>query len=193
MKSMNDILTCFKIRTRIWAMLGIVFLAICFGTIIYLYELKNRMTTDRQQELRHLAEVVVGIAGQFHHLAVAGNLSEADAQKAALATIKTLRYEKQEYFWINDMTPRMVMHPIRAELDGKDLRENKDPTGKRLFVEFVEVVKREGAGFVPYMWPKPGTDQPVPKLSYVKGFQPWGWVIGTGVYIRHYQKLKSMI
>lgn len=183
MKGMNDILMRFKIRTRIWAMLGIVFLAICFGMIIYLYELKNRMITDRQQELRHLTEVVVGIAGQFHNLAVAGNLSEADAQKAALATIKTLRYEKQEYFWINDMTPHMVMHPIRSELDGKDLRENKDPTGKRLFVEFVEMVKREGAGFVPYMWPKPGTDQPVPKLSYVKGFQPWGWVIGTGVYI----------
>ena len=183
MNSTNDFLMRFKIRTRIWAILGIAFLAICFGTVVYLFELKNRMVTDRQQELRHLTEVVVGIAEQFHHLAVAGDLSEADAQKAALATIKTLRYEKQEYFWVNDMVPRMVMHPIRPELDGKDLQDNKDPTGKRLFIEFVEAVNREGAGFVSYMWPKPGTDQPVPKLSYVKGFQPWGWVIGTGVYV----------
>ena len=183
MKSANDFLMRFKIATRIWAMLGVAFLAVCFGTVIYLFEFKNRMVNDREQELRHLVEAVVGVADRFHGLAATGALSEADAQKTALAIIRTLRYEKQEYFWINDMAPRMVMHPIRPELDGKDLQNNKDPTGKQLFVEFVEVVKREGAGFVSYLWPKPGADQPVPKLSYVQGFQPWGWVIGTGVYM----------
>src|SRR5262249_4051972 len=84
--------------------------------------------------------------------------------------------------WINDMHPRMVMHPIKAELNGQDLSDNKDPTGKRLFVEFVETVKRQGSGFVRYQWPKPGMEKPQPKLSYVAGFAPWGWVIGTGVY-----------
>jgi methyl-accepting chemotaxis protein len=183
MKNANYFLMRFKIATRIWAMLGVAFIAVCFGTVIYLFEFKNQMVNDREQELRHLVEAVVGIADRFHGLTTTGALSEADAQKTALAIIKTLRYEKQEYFWINDMAPRMVMHPIKPELDGKDLRNSKDPTGKPLFVEFVEVVKREGAGFVSYMWPKPGADQPVSKLSYVKGFQPWGWVIGTGVYM----------
>lgn len=183
MKSANYFLMRFRIATRIWVMLGLAFLAVCLGTVIYLYEFKNRMVSDRQQELRHLTETVVGIASRFHELAAAGTLSEAEARQAALAVIKTLRYEKQEYFWINDMTPRMVMHPIKPELDGKDLQENKDPAGKRLFVEMADVVRRNGGGFVPYLWPKPGADQPVPKLSYVKGFQPWGWVIGTGVYI----------
>ena len=183
MKSANDFLMRFKIATRIWAMLGVAFLAVCFGTVIYLFEFKNRMVNDREQELRHLVEAVVGIADRFHGLAVAGALSEADAQQTALAIIKALRYEKQEYFWINDMAARMVMHPIKPELDGQDLHDSKDPTGKRLFVEFVETVKRKGAGFVSYQWPKPGADRPVPKLSYVQGFQPWGWVIGTGVYI----------
>ncbi len=75
------------------------------------------------------------------------------------------------------------MHPIRPELEGKDLSENKDPDGKRLFVAFVDKVKAEGAGFVPYLWPKPGQEQPVQKVSYVKGFEPWGWVIGSGVYV----------
>jgi methyl-accepting chemotaxis protein len=83
------------------------------------------------------------------------------------------------------MHPRMVMHAIKPELDGKDLTQNKDPTGKALFVEFVNTVRGSstGGGFVSYMWPKPGSDQPVEKLSYVKGFEPWGWIIGSGVYI----------
>ena len=183
MKSANDFLMRFRIATRIWAMLGVAFLAVCFGTVIYLFEFKNRMVNDREQELRHLVEAVVGIADRFHGLAAAGALSEADAQQTALAVIKALRYEKQEYFWINDMAVRMVMHPIKPELDGQDLHDSKDPTGKPLFIEFVETVKRQGAGFVSYQWPKPGADKPVPKLSYVQGFQPWGWVIGTGVYI----------
>jgi methyl-accepting chemotaxis protein len=77
----------------------------------------------------------------------------------------------------------MVMHPIKPELDGKDLRDFKDPAGKHLFVEFVEAVKKDGAGSVHYLWPKPGSDQPVPKISYVKEFKPWDWIIGTGIYV----------
>ncbi|MDQ5909244.1 MAG: methyl-accepting chemotaxis protein [Pseudomonadota bacterium] len=183
MKSANEFLMRFRIATRIWAMLGVAFLAICFGTVIYLYEFKSRMVMDREQELRSLVEVVVGVASRFHDLAVTGTLSEADAQKAAMATIKTLRYEKNEYFWINDMNVKMVMHPTRPELEGQDMQDHQDPTGKRFLVEMVQVVKRDGAGFVPYLWLKSGTTQPAPKLSYVQGFKPWGWVIGTGVYI----------
>ena len=70
------------------------------------------------------------------------------------------------------------MHPIKPELEGKSMSEVKDPTGKVLFVEFVNVVKASGAGFVDYLWPKPGSEKPVQKLSYVKGFEPWGWIVG---------------
>jgi methyl-accepting chemotaxis protein len=77
----------------------------------------------------------------------------------------------------------MVMHPFKPELDGKDLSQNTDPTGKRLFVEFVRVVKERGEGLVDYQWPKPGSSAPAPKVSYVKGFAPWGWVIGSGIYV----------
>jgi methyl-accepting chemotaxis protein len=81
------------------------------------------------------------------------------------------------------MQPRMVMHPMKPEMNGNDISAFKDPNGKTLFVDMVNVVKKDGAGFVPYEWPKPGFDRPQPKLSYVAGFAPWSWVIGTGVYI----------
>jgi methyl-accepting chemotaxis protein len=113
------------------------------------------------------------------------NLSlEAKQQKAA-EMIKSLRYgpENKDYFWINDMHPNMIMHPYKPELDGQDLSENKDPNGKKLFVEFVNVCREKGEGFVDYFWPKYGSDKPQPKLSYVKLFKPWNWIIGSGVYM----------
>ncbi|MCB1820743.1 MAG: cache domain-containing protein [Candidatus Competibacteraceae bacterium] len=183
MQNAHYFLMRFKIASRIWAMLGVAFMAVCFGTTIYLYEFKNQMVNDREQELRHLTETAIGVMARFHELEVAGTLSQEEAQKTAAAIIKTLRYEKQEYFWIHSFDMRMIMHPIKPELDGKELSNLKDPTGKLLFIEMTNTVKQAGGGFVNYMWPKPGADQPVPKLSYVKGFEPWGWIIGTGVYV----------
>jgi methyl-accepting chemotaxis protein len=77
----------------------------------------------------------------------------------------------------------MIVHPIKPELDGKDISDYADPHGKKLFVEFVKVCKENGEGFVEYMWPKPGFAQPVPKVSFVKAYKPWEWVIGTGIYV----------
>jgi methyl-accepting chemotaxis protein len=94
-----------------------------------------------------------------------------------------MRYGNDDYFWVNDLQPKLIMHPVKPELIGRDLSDMKDPNGKRLFVAFVDVVKQQGAGFVDYEWPKPGMAEPQPKLSYVAGFKPWNWVIGTGVYV----------
>ncbi|MDZ7602632.1 MAG: methyl-accepting chemotaxis protein, partial [Hoeflea sp.] len=96
--------------------------------------------------------------------------------------VKPMRYEDSGYFWINDMSNMMIMHPISPKLDGTDLAGLKDPTGKFLFREFIQVVKADGKGFVDYYWPKPGADAPVLKYSHVEGFAPWGWIVGTGVY-----------
>jgi methyl-accepting chemotaxis protein len=150
---------------------------------IALYTMRAQMMADRQTKTQQMVDIGYGILAHYQKLESDGKLSKADAQAAAIGEIKSLRYDKVEYFWINDMSPKMVMHPIRPELDGKDLTENKDPSGNRLFIGFVDVVKKQGAGFYSYLWPKPGFDQPVPKISYVKGFAPWGWIIGTGIYL----------
>ncbi|HEY1394955.1 methyl-accepting chemotaxis protein [Roseateles sp.] len=123
------------------------------------------------------------IAKRYFDKIGAGGLTEADAKKQAAAEIGKIRYSGNEYIWINDMTPKMVMHPIKPELNDKDLSGNKDPNGLKLFVAFVDTVKAQGSGFVDYLWPKPGAKDPEPKRSYVAGFKQWGWVIGSGVYI----------
>ncbi len=177
------------INKRLWALLGLVMLGM-IGVIAHgLDDIRNQLFEDRIITTRQLVESVYNILVRYHGLAAKGGMSEADAKQAALDVIRDLRYGQKDYFWINDSVPRMVMHPIKPELDGKDLRESKDPTGKHLFVEMVEVVKRDGGGTVHYLWPKPGADQPVPKISYVKHFKPWDWIIGTGIYVDDINKI----
>jgi len=113
------------------------------------------------------------------------SLSLEEKQQKAAEMVKALRYgpENKDYFWINDLHPNMVMHPYKPKLDGQDLSDFKDPNGKKLFVEFVNVCRANGEGFVDYYWPKYGADKPQPKLSFVKLFKPWNWIIGSGVYM----------
>ena len=156
-------------------------LAILFAVL--LVDGKQRMMEDRQNKVRNLVEAAHGTIAHFEAEAKAGRMSEDEAKKAAAETIRGVRYDKIEYFWINDLNDLMVMHPIRRDLEGKKLDQLKDKNGKFLFQEFNNVVKSKGAGFVDYLWPKPGAEEGVPKISYVMGFQPWGWVVGSGIYI----------
>ena len=94
-----------------------------------------------------------------------------------------MRFGSSGYFWINDLSPTMIMHPIKPALDGKNLSEVKDPNGVYLFNEMVKVSKADGEGMVEYSWAKPDSKEPVPKMSYVMLFEEWGWVDGTGEYI----------
>ncbi|MBU1001870.1 MAG: cache domain-containing protein [Proteobacteria bacterium] len=106
-----------------------------------------------------------------------------ELQQDALAQIGKMRLADGNYLWVNDIHPRMIMHPIKPDLNGQDLTEFKDPKGKALFVEMAQKAKDEGEGYVEYVWGKPGKEGDFPKLSYVKLFKPWGWVIGMGVYM----------
>jgi len=110
-------------------------------------------------------------------------MNEETLKKSIIQIVKNTRYGKNGYFWINDYTPTMVMHPIKPSLDGKNLSKVKDPNGVYLFNEMVKVVKADGAGTVKYAWAKPGFDKPQLKVSYVKAFKPYHWIIGTGAYV----------
>ena len=168
---------------KIYALISLSFVGLLGIAALDSRELASSLNQQKQIELKHLGELALGIVKEEHAAAQKGEIAVGDAQKRAMARLAGLRYGSNDYFWINDMLPRMVMHPIKPEMVGNDLSNYKDPNGKLLFVDFVEAVKKDGAGFVAYEWPKPGFDKPQPKLSYVVGFAPWDWVIGTGVYI----------
>ncbi len=145
--------------------------------------LESRLMDEKRVATQHVVEVAYSLLEKSAKMVQEGGLTEEAAKRQVLDQIRALRYKENDYFWINDTKPVMVMHPFKPELNGKDLADFKDPNGKHLFVEFVKVCKEKGAGFVDYLWPKPGFDKPVPKVSYVKMFEPWGWVIGSGIYV----------
>ena len=155
------------------------------------YEALKQKSYDENQ---HLVEVVHTLLGSF---AKRDDVDEATAKQLALEAVKALRYDGNNYFWIQDETPAMVMHPMKPALDGKDLRTFKDGNGRAFFLEMAQKVKAKGAGFVDYVWPLPGEEAPTDKISYVKAFKPWGWTVGSGIYLTNleeeYAHLRNVI
>src|SRR5208282_5412923 len=143
----------------------------------------SSMLTEKLQKTKNLVEVPYSVIEKQYQLEAEGKISREEAQRRAIEAIRPMRYEGSNYFWINDEHPTMIMHPMKPELDGKDLTTFKDSNGKAMFVEFVSAAQASNGGYVYYLWPKPGKDKPVDKLSFVKRYAPWGWVVGTGIYI----------
>jgi len=145
----------------------------------------STLLSEKEQTTKNVVEVPYSIVEQQHRLESEGKISRQEAQRRALESIAAMRYDDgNNYFWINDMHPAMVMHPLKPELNGKDLTNYLDKGGKAMFVEMTDRVRQnQGGGFVSYQWPKPGNDRAVDKISFVKGFTPWGWVIGSGIYV----------
>lgn len=146
------------------------------------------MISDRREQLSAVVQQSVNVVNRFYSLSQQHVLSEQDAQKQALDTLAAMRYGKDGYVSVNDSQPRMLMHPIKPELNGKDLSQFADPAGNKLFVNIVTAGNHDGGGFVDYLWPKPGHDQPVAKTSYSMHFAPWDWYVVSGMYMDDVQQ-----
>ena len=163
----------------------LLFVTVIF--IILLPQLEDSFLNRKKEMIRELTDTVWSLLEAYHEREVAGELSREDAQHRVEERIRKLRYgpEAKDYFWINDMEPKMIMHPYRPDLEGKNVANFTDSHGNHLFLQFVEMVRKHGAGYVDYMWQwkdEPGNIGA--KTSYVRGFAPWGWIIGTGIYLR---------
>ena len=172
-----------KLSTRMYllAILGAAGLILIY--VFALLALRHCVVEGQKDKIQGLVEYAHTQLAYYDELAKSGALTLEQAQAQAKDSLRKARYDKIEYFWLNDLHPKTVMHPIRPQLEGKDQSDNKDPNGKAIYLAFVKTVKEQGAGFVDYVGVKPDTKVAEPKISYVKLFEPWGWVIGTGVYV----------
>ncbi|MQU63940.1 HAMP domain-containing protein [Pseudomonas sp. FSL R10-1350] len=179
---MNTLRTL-SISQRLWLILIVAMAMLLTLGLLMLKQIHDDLNEGKAQKTRHVVQAASGVLDYYHGLETAGSLSRDAAQQQALQVISKMRYDQGDYFWINDLRPFMVMHPTNPKLDGKDLSAIKDPDGVAIFNEMVALAKTQGSGNLAYRWPKPGADEPVAKTSYVQVFEPWGWVIGSGVYI----------
>ena len=154
--------------------------------LLFIPSLERSVMERKREEARNLVKTVLSLLSHLHGEVELGRTTREDAQKEAIGILQDLRFgpEQKDYFWVNDMHPRMVMHPYRSDLNGRDIGDFADPNGTELFSRAVEVVKEEGGGWVPYLWQwQDDPERIVRKLSYVHAFEPWGWIVGTGIYV----------
>lgn len=179
-------LTNLKVSQKLWILIStLVALLIVFEGIAYsgLYkeQLDNRKLQVKEQ-VSNAHSLLVYYATQ------APILGEEEAKKQALAALSALRFGDGGYFWVNDMDTNLVMHPLKPDLNGKNMKNVTDPNGKHQWQAMVDVVKKQNEGYVEYAYIGPNVTTPEEKVSYVKGYQPWGWLIGSGVF---YSDVKS--
>ncbi|HAB65456.1 MAG TPA: methyl-accepting chemotaxis protein, partial [Pseudomonas sp.] len=178
-----NLLRNLPISKRLW-LIPLVAVAMLFILgLLMIQQVRTDLYRGKQVMTQNIVETARGVLTYYQQLEASGSMTTAEAQKAAMDQVRMIRYGQNDYFWINDMQPVMVMHPIKPELEGQDLSKVKDPNGKALFNEMVKVAQLKGAGLVDYQWAKPGEKDPVPKISYVELFKPWGWIIGSGIYV----------
>ncbi len=166
-----------------------LFVFFLFRVLIPAFE--DRLLERKRDTIRELTNVAWGVLAEYDADARKGSLTMDEARRMAAERIRDLRYgnEGKDYFWITDLDVRMIMHPYRTDLNGRDVSDFQDPRGVRIFVEFANALRDREDAYVEYVWQwKDDPDRLEPKQSYIKKFAPWGWILGTGLYLEDVQR-----
>ncbi|NWB93000.1 methyl-accepting chemotaxis protein [Pseudomonas agarici] len=171
------------ISRRLWLILLTSMLMLIALSALMLYQIRDDLFNAKTLKTHHVVETVSGILRCYHAKEISGELTREEAQKQASIMVNGLRYNQTDYFVLLDLQGTMLMHPTNPKLQGVNMLETKDPEGRLYIREMVDLAKYKGQGKVDYFWPKPGSDEPLPKVSYVELFKPWGWIITSGAYV----------
>ncbi|MEH6672300.1 methyl-accepting chemotaxis protein [Halopseudomonas sp.] len=178
-----NLLRNFSISQRLLAGTFLTLLIVFVVIAGFAVDFRKSLLDGRALKTQHLVESGMGVLEDFHRRQLSGEMTELEAKAAALTVLQGQRYGDNDYFWVHTLDLQMLMHPFSTALVGNSVAQVKDPNGKFLFRVMNDVVRADSAGFVDYDWPKPGVTEPVPKISYVSLFEPWGMVLGTGIYL----------
>ncbi|MHC9541839.1 MAG: cache domain-containing protein [Vulcanimicrobiota bacterium] len=163
----------------------ILFLLTIF--IIVIPAMQKSLMEQKREKIRDVSSSVWSILESYERKERSGEMSRKEAQACAAAELSIIRYgsELKDYLWINDINCRMIAHPYTKDFVGRDVTNFRDSKGKLIFQEFVKAASGEkGCGYVEYMWQWNNSSGKIaPKVSFVRLFKPWGWVVGTGIYV----------
>jgi methyl-accepting chemotaxis protein len=177
-------LTDMKLTFRQKLFLPLLLSWICLLAVFTVNAMQSRTLRleEREIQLSNAGEIAASIVKDYAALAAAGTLPLDEAKKQALARTRALRFGASGYLVIYD-DKTVLMHPIKQELVGTAIDQTVDPEGHKPYVDGIAATRASGGGFVKYLWAKPGSDKPEPKLTYIAAYKPWGWYFMTGLYI----------
>jgi methyl-accepting chemotaxis protein len=172
-----------RITTRIHLITAAAAAGMTAIAVVALLTLSGRMMEDRIMATRNVVDSGYSVVAHFEAQERAGRLTREAAQQAAIAVLRAVRYGENDYIFISDYNNRLLMQPIKPELEGQDGRQIRDPNGTAPVEIAVKVARSTGKGSFSYLWPKPGASEPVEKVTYARGFEPWGWALASGIYV----------
>ncbi len=183
MDSINRLFRKVKISTRLFIMLGLSIVATVFMFLFALISIENLLVAEKEAKLSSLADVGEKVIFRYYQSAQAGEITEEEAKQSAILALDELRYAGKEYYWTIDTNGVMIQHAFAKKLIGTNVLGIKDPNGVKLFELMVSGTERKEYALIEYMWNRPNATDPSPKMSVVKRFKPWGWIVGTGMYV----------
>jgi len=177
-----------------------VFVVIMFTSAVFFYfipSMKNAIIETKKEKIRDIIDCAAFTIEGMYRDFQEGKISEETFKNNVIDYVRNVRYGPggRDYLWLNDLEPKMIFHPYRSDLNGKNIAEHKDPSGKQFFIEMVNICRASGGGFVQYMWQyKDDTTKIVPKISYVRLINNLNWIIGTGVYeLDVYEEIQARV
>ncbi|HEX5393098.1 MAG TPA: methyl-accepting chemotaxis protein [Rhodocyclaceae bacterium] len=184
-------LASLRVSTRIQLLVGLTLIGLLALCITALVQLRSSMLEDRKLKTKNMVESALGVIAHHHKLAQEGKMPEDEAKAAARETLRDMRYDGGNYFFVIDTNHVYVLLPTKPEFEGQNKKDMKDANGVFLIQGLVSAAVK-GGDFVEYAFPKAGQTIALPKLAYSAPFTPWNWTIGTGIYIddvdRDYQR-----
>lgn len=178
-----------KANRRIRLLL-VFFASMLLLTLFYIFVLlpsvRDAIYREKELQTAEMVEIGLSILQHYHGLELEGALSRPEAQQHAARIIRAIHYGERglDYFWINDFEPIVIAHPFRPDLEGSNVLYTQDPQGHYLFQDFIRVAGEQGSGHVTYHWQYyHEEDRFEEKLSFISAFEPWDWIIGTGIYL----------
>ena len=182
-----DLLRRIRINQRMWLILIVSLASLLVLTFISLDHLRKEIHSAQITKATHLVETAQGLLAHYHARELSGELTGEQARQQALETLRGLRYDSNEYFWVNDMNYVMRMHPLAPETEGVDLSTLGRDGSVNVIQEMVDLARTQGTGYYEYDWVKPGgkvgEDDPVRRLAAFTHFKPWDYMIGTGILL----------
>lgn len=174
-----------RISAKISRILGLLFITFILLVGVTLQHYHDSMMADRKEKAQKLVENASNLVNYYYEKAQKGDLSEEQAQHYALESIKHISPHNESYYWVINTKAYIIMHPVKPDLENRDMTDYVGPDGQKLFLEMVRIATSNGDGYIEYMWTRPekNNDRLYPKISYMKLFAPWGWIIGSGVYV----------